>query len=182
MALKCENSFSIVPSPYLVDPYLLSLTGPSVCEYYKNIVPCKRIFLLCSLMFQSTVSILATLSIQPSEETYPRFNVLCLFRPSSQYIPQSQIPVPESPSIVSGVKYNEWQRNSGLRVLRKVIDRQKLLEFESLNFASNGGGGKSKVKERIFCNFFTQNLIKIRMIFVTYLGWRWRRGHWNSNH
>jgi len=65
-------------------------------------------------------------------------------RPSSQYIPQSQIPVPESPSIVSGVKYNEWQRNSGLRVLRKVMDRQKLLEFESLNFASNGGGGKSK--------------------------------------
>ena len=38
------------------------------------------------------------------------------------------VEVPESPSIVSGMKYNEWQRNSGLRVLRKVLDRQKLLQ------------------------------------------------------
>ena len=32
------------------------------------------------------------------------------------------------PSIVSGVKYTEWQRSSGLRVLRRVLDRQKILE------------------------------------------------------
>ena len=47
--------------------------------------------------------------------------------------------MPESPSIVSGVKYNEWQRNSGLRVLRKVLDRQKLLE------ATDGFGEKTQV-------------------------------------
>ena len=42
------------------------------------------------------------------------------------------VEVPESPSIVSGMKYNEWQRNSGLRVLRKVLDRQKLLQTSDL--------------------------------------------------
>ena len=47
--------------------------------------------------------------------------------------------MPESPSIISGVKYNEWQRNSGLRVLRKVLDRQKLLE------ATDGFGEKTQV-------------------------------------
>ena len=30
------------------------------------------------------------------------------------------------------MKYNEWQRNSGLRVLRKVLDRQKLLQTSDL--------------------------------------------------
>ena len=57
-------------------------------------------------------------------------------RPSSQYVGGHPVPVPAapvSPGIVSGVKYNEWQRNSGLRVLRKVLDRQRLLEFESVN-------------------------------------------------
>ncbi|XP_023337832.1 uncharacterized protein LOC111708626 [Eurytemora carolleeae] len=32
------------------------------------------------------------------------------------------------PSIISGVKYSEWQRTSGLKVLRRVLDRQKILE------------------------------------------------------
>jgi hypothetical protein len=32
------------------------------------------------------------------------------------------------PSIISGVKYAEWQKSSGLRVLRRVLDRQKILE------------------------------------------------------
>ena len=45
--------------------------------------------------------------------------------------------VPESPSIVSGMKYNEWQRNSGLRVLRKVLDRQKLLQTSDLAGSTN---------------------------------------------
>ena len=53
---------------------------------------------------------------------------------------ESQVPESPAPAIVSGVKYNEWQRNSGLRVLRKVLDRQKLLEFESLNVVDKGGG------------------------------------------
>eukprot|EP00090_Calanus_glacialis_P025462 TRINITY_DN39792_c0_g1_i1.p1 TRINITY_DN39792_c0_g1~~TRINITY_DN39792_c0_g1_i1.p1 ORF type:complete len:253 (-),score=71.51 TRINITY_DN39792_c0_g1_i1:34-792(-) len=48
------------------------------------------------------------------------------------------IQVAESPAIISGVKYNEWQRNSGLRVLRKVLDRQKLLE------TTDGIGGKTQ--------------------------------------
>ena len=68
--------------------------------------------------------------------------------------------VPESPAIVSGVKYNEWQRNSGLRVLRKVLDRQKLLEFESINVVDRGGGRRklSQVKyaawgEKVFKTF-----------------------------
>ena len=45
----------------------------------------------------------------------------------------------EPPSVISGVKYNEWQRNSGLRVLRKVLDRQKMLE------TTDGIGGKTQV-------------------------------------
>ena len=45
--------------------------------------------------------------------------------------------VPESPSIVSGMKYKEWQRNSGLRVLRKVLDRQKLLQTSDLAGSTN---------------------------------------------
>ena len=51
---------------------------------------------------------------------------------------------------MSGVKYNEWQRNSGLRVLRKVLDRQKLLEFESINVIDRGGGRRkvSQVKNQ----------------------------------
>ena len=51
---------------------------------------------------------------------------------------------------MSGVKYNEWQRNSGLRVLRKVLDRQKLLEFESINVVDRGGGRRkvSQVKSK----------------------------------
>ena len=53
---------------------------------------------------------------------------------------ECQVPESPAPAIVSGVKYNEWQRNSGLRVLRKVLDRQKLLEFESLNVVDKGGG------------------------------------------
>ena len=58
-------------------------------------------------------------------------------------------PVPESPAIVSGVKYNEWQRNSGLRVLRKVLDRQKLLEFEAVNVGSSRGGGGGRRNEKV---------------------------------
>jgi len=65
-------------------------------------------------------------------------------RPSLAH--QGQYPVPESPAIVSGVKYNEWQRNSGLRVLRKVLDRQKLLEFESPSVTSSRGGGGARRK------------------------------------
>ena len=72
---------------------------------------------------------------------------------------QIECPVPESPAIVSGVKYNEWQRNSGLRVLRKVLDRQKLLEFESLNVAdTGGGGGRRKLSKVSKCADMSQNV------------------------
>ena len=72
---------------------------------------------------------------------------------------QIECPVPESPAIVSGVKYNEWQRNSGLRVLRKVLDRQKLLEFESLNVAdTGGGGGRRKLSKVGKCAVMSQNI------------------------
>ena len=64
-------------------------------------------------------------------------------------------PVPESPAIVSGVKYNEWQRNSGLRVLRKVLDRQKLLEYDAIKLRTNSSHGRhnhqvSKTMMQIF--------------------------------
>ena len=47
------------------------------------------------------------------------------------------VTLPQSPSIVSGMKYNEWQRNSGMRVLRKVLDRQKLLQTSDLKGSSS---------------------------------------------
>ena len=51
-------------------------------------------------------------------------------------------PASQSPAVVSGLKYSEWQRNSGLRVLEKVLDRQKLLE------ATDGFGGQTQVGNR----------------------------------
>jgi hypothetical protein len=63
-----------------------------------------------------------------------QINFIIVYRLNNHYIQ-----VAESPAIISGVKYNEWQRNSGLRVLRKVLDRQKLLE------TTDGIGGKTQV-------------------------------------
>ena len=84
-------------------------------------------------------------------------------------------PVPESPAIVSGVKYNEWQRNSGLRVLRKVLDRQKLLEFEAVNVGSSTGGGGGRRHEKVIkviigakISHYSPNVLK------TFTTFRWQ--------
>ena len=74
------------------------------------------------------------------------FNLVrILFKNFHHRLNNHYVQVPESPSIISGVKYNEWQRNSGLRVLRKVLDRQKLLE------ATDGIGGKTQVGFLLKC-------------------------------
>ena len=64
------------------------------------------------------------------------------FRPNNPLVE-----VPESPSIVSGMKYNEWQRNSGLRVLRKVLDRQKLLQTSDLAGSTSTSAQVSSLSE-----------------------------------
>ena len=77
----------------------------------------------------------------------------------------SRLPFPlsqpsPSPSIVSGVRYSEWQRRSGLRVLQKVLDKQKLLE------TADGIGGRSQVLKQPPRSMDKVNTLQEEMIQV----------------
>ena len=66
------------------------------------------------------------------------------------------------PSIVSGVKYTEWQRSSGLRVLRRVLDRQKILE------TTDGIANKTQVEQSYLTQTNLPSNLQMQLQLQTY--------------